>query len=88
MMGKAHVNELLREFALGPDPWRFGQLQEQLDLSPNTLSSRLDDLRGAGLIERKSYDEVPPRVEYEATPKLRELKPMYEFLEEWIEDST
>ena len=44
---------------------RFGQIEKKLDgISPRTLSLRLASLEEAGVIERKVYPEVPPRVEY------------------------
>lgn len=85
LLGKAHTLEILHEFAIEPDPWRFNELKERLDLSPNTLSERLSELVEAGLVNRKSYDEIPPRVEYEATDKATDLKPMYRYLSEWAE---
>lgn len=85
LIGKAHTNELLRELALKPEPQRFNELRERLELSPDTLSTRLSELTEVGLVTRRSYDEIPPRVEYDATVKARELGPMYDFLSEWVE---
>ncbi len=58
----------------GGGPKRFVDLQERLKLSPNTLSERLRELGGAGLLTRTAYPEIPPRVDYEATPKARDLR--------------
>jgi DNA-binding HxlR family transcriptional regulator len=66
-------------------PWRFGELQDELDVSPNTLSNRLSELTEAGLLERRSYDEIPPRVEYVATTKARELSPIFGDLYRWAQ---
>jgi len=66
-------------------PWRFSELEEQLESSPNTLTNRLSELVEAGLLERTSYDEIPPRVEYEATDRARDLAPVFEELRGWAE---
>ncbi len=44
---------------------RFSELEEKLKgISPKGLSDTLSKLQSIGLIERKAYNEVPPRVEY------------------------
>lgn len=86
LLGRSHTMAVL--FALvreEPRPWRYSELEERLDVSPNTLSTRLDELEAAGLIARRSYDEVPPRVEYEATRKAKDLQPVFAELREWAE---
>lgn len=85
LLGKAHTMALLREILLGDNPSvRFGELQEALDISPNTLSRRLDELVEVGFLERTQYDEIPPRVEYEATELLGALEPTFRELESWM----
>lgn len=83
LLGKAHALAILRLFALEGGPWRFSELEERLDASPHTLSERLSELTEAGLIERRSYDEIPPRVEYTWTPPARDLSPAFHFLYDW-----
>lgn len=49
---------------------RYSELREELGIgSDSTYSKRLEQLSGAGLIQRKSFDEVPPRVEYSITER-------------------
>ena len=85
LLGKAHTMALLREILLGDSSSvRFGELQEVLDISPNTLSRRLDELVEVGFLERTQYDEIPPRVEYEATELLGALEPTFRELEQWM----
>jgi DNA-binding HxlR family transcriptional regulator len=54
---------------------RFGEIQEALGknnprgVNPQTLSGRLKQLEHCGIITRKAYAEIPPRVEYELTAK-------------------
>lgn len=54
-------------------------------MSSSTLSTRLDELREAGLLERERYDEIPPRVEYSLTHDGEELCELLEPLLEWVE---
>ena len=49
-------------------------------INSNTLTARLRELERRGLISRKTYPEVPPRVEYCLTQKARSLKPVLEGL--------
>lgn len=65
-------------------PMRYGELEEVLEVSStSTLADRLDQLAAEDLIERRSFDEVPPRVEYSLTPRGRELEHRLEPLLEW-----
>jgi DNA-binding HxlR family transcriptional regulator len=73
-------------YEVGTDgPVRFTELKERLDISSATLSARLSELVDAGFVERTSYDEIPPRVEYTATAKLADLKPILSHLVDWAE---
>src|SRR5947208_4921457 len=67
----------------GGGPRRFVEIQTRLRMSPNTLSERLKALVEAGLLSRTAYNEIPPRVDYEATPKAHDLKPVFEALWAW-----
>lgn len=65
---------------------RFGQLQRSLGkVSQKVLSSTLKDLERNGLIVRKVYPEVPPRVEYSLTPLGNSLNPVLDSLRKWGE---
>ncbi len=58
---------------------RFCELERSLaGISPRTLSLRLRALEEHGVLERYTYPEVPPRVEYGLTDKGRALVPMIE----------
>lgn len=86
LLGKAHTLELLSQFLLEEqESFRFNELQDALDLSPNTLSRRLDELEDAGFLTRTTYDEIPPRVEYAATERLVALGPTFHELSDWME---
>ncbi len=54
-------------------PLRFTELQNLLKVSPKVLTSRLQELGELGVVARKSYDEIPPRVEYELLAEGRDL---------------
>ena len=58
---------------------RFCELERALSgISPRTLSLRLRDLEQEGVVERQTFSEVPPRVEYALTEKGRALLPLIE----------
>jgi DNA-binding HxlR family transcriptional regulator len=58
---------------------RFCELERSLrGISPRTLSLRLRALEEEGIVERQTYPEVPPRVEYALTEKGRALVPLIE----------
>lgn len=58
---------------------RFCELERSLTgISPRTLSLRLRSLEEEGIVERRTFPEVPPRVEYALTEKGRALVPIVE----------
>jgi DNA-binding HxlR family transcriptional regulator len=66
---------LVRDLAEGRS--RFCELERSLQgISPRTLSLRLRALEDEGIVERHTYPEVPPRVEYALTEKGRALLPI------------
>jgi DNA-binding HxlR family transcriptional regulator len=66
---------LIRDLSEGRS--RFCELERSLQgISPRTLSLRLRALEEEGIIERETYPEVPPRVEYQLTEKGRALMPI------------
>jgi DNA-binding HxlR family transcriptional regulator len=83
LLGKAHAMAVLSAFAFAEGSLRFSELEAQLEVPPNTLSARLSDLTGAGLLDRESFDEIPPRVEYTPTEKAESLFPVFAHLHHW-----
>jgi DNA-binding HxlR family transcriptional regulator len=68
---------------------RFCELERSLGgISPRTLSLRLRSLEAEGIVQRRTYPEVPPRVEYSLTTKGRALVPLIEQMrhygQEWL----
>jgi DNA-binding HxlR family transcriptional regulator len=57
-------------------------------ISPNTLSARLKILEETGLVQRRFYEQHPPRAEYVLTDKGRELGPVLRALRAWGEKHT
>ena len=68
---------VIRDLAEGRS--RFCELERSLEgISPRTLSLRLRALEEEGIVERHTFPEVPPRVEYSLTEKGRALIPIIE----------
>ena len=64
---------------LAGDSRRFCELERSLEgISQRTLSLRLRTLEDAGIVERQTFPEVPPRVTYALTDKGRDLVPLIE----------
>jgi DNA-binding HxlR family transcriptional regulator len=73
---------ILRDLADGIN--RFSVLERSLTgISPKTLSERLKSLEKAGVLTRKSYAEVPPRVEYSLTDMGLDLIPLIEHMRDY-----
>ena len=73
---------VIRDLAEGRS--RFCELERSLEgISPRTLSLRLRALEEEGIVARRTYPEVPPRVEYALTEKGRALLPIIEDMREY-----
>ncbi len=71
-------------FHLHNGPKRFGELQKQIEeISPKVLTQQLKKMEKEGLVNRKAFAEIPPRVEYSVTPKSMALAPILEKVIEW-----
>jgi len=75
------LRDLLRE-----GPRKFQDLETSLaGIGPNTLSARLKRLEQAGIVERRFYEQHPPRAEYVLTEKGLVLGPVLRALKKWGE---
>lgn len=75
------IRDLLRH-----GPRRFQDLETSLaGVSPNTLSARLKRLEDAAVVERRLYEQHPPRAEYVLTDKGRALGPIVLAMKKWGE---
>lgn len=81
-MGDKWTLLIVRDLAAGPR--RFVELQRVLPgISTEQLRSRLNRMVADGMLTRKRYREVPPRVDYELTERARELMPILGELARW-----
>lgn len=66
------------------EPKRYKDIEKFAEgISPRTLTQRLDKLVKAGMLERSEYKEFPPRIEYVATDKAKELRIALRELKIW-----
>jgi DNA-binding HxlR family transcriptional regulator len=79
---------VLREL-FGGDRRTYELLTALPGISTKTLTQRLRELEAQGLVERRIYAEIPPRVEYSLTAKGRQIKPvmaaLYQVGLQWLE---
>ena len=63
---------------------RFGELKKSLNnITQKVLTNKLREMEASGLVKRKVYPEVPPRVEYSLTDTGLSLKPILDSMVEW-----
>lgn len=75
---------ILRDLMSGTK--RFGELKKSIgSVSQKVLTAQLRDMEEKGLISRKVYAEVPPRVEYNLTELGKSLSPILDAMREWGE---
>lgn len=76
---------ILRDLLLGTK--RFGELRKSVSgISQKILTAQLRDMEKNGLVSRKVYAEVPPRVEYSLTELGQSLKPVLDAMQAWGEE--
>ena len=63
---------------------RYSQLRKEMyNITDAVLASTLKDLVEDGIVARKSYDEIPPRVEYSLTEKGKSVVPILQSICQW-----
>lgn len=63
---------------------RFGELKRSVgNISQKVLTANLRAMEESGLLTRKVYPEVPPRVEYTLTETGYSLRPILDAMKEW-----
>ena len=71
-------------YHLDPRLRRFSELRRLLTpVTPKMLSQQLRELERDGLVRRKVYAQVPPKVEYSLTPAEKSLKPVIAAMCQW-----
>lgn len=80
--------EILIPLCCTTNPVRYKQFRQTLKgISSKTLATRLKDLEKSGILERRSYNEIPPRVEYKLTSKgqdlVRSLIELLQWMKKW-----
>lgn len=84
LMGDKWKALIVRDLLMGTK--RFGELKKSLDgISQKVLTQHLRIMETSGLVNRKVYAEVPPRVEYSLTELGRSLKPIHDAMWQWGE---
>lgn len=82
IIGNKWTALILRDLFTGSK--RFCELEKTVgNINPRTLSQRLDNLEAHGIITKKSFSEVPPRIEYTLTDKGLDLQPILEQMAAW-----
>ena len=65
-------------------PWRFNELRKDLEgISQKVLTDSLRSMEEDGIITRKVYPEVPPRVEYALSELGESMRPIIKAMEQW-----
>lgn len=65
-------------------PWRFNELQKNLDgISQKVLTDSLRSMEADGIINRTVFPEVPPRVEYSLSELGESMRPILDSMEQW-----
>lgn len=83
LSGKWKLDILCR---LTAGPVRFTALKRSLPgITQHVLAAQLRELEADGIVLRRAYAQMPPRVEYEMTTAGRELRPVAEALVAWAE---
>lgn len=71
-------------YRLVEGPKRFNELQRSLtNIAPRTLTNQLRELEEYGIIKRKEYPQIPPKVEYSLTKTGETLLPTLDMLSKW-----
>jgi DNA-binding HxlR family transcriptional regulator len=85
MITKKGTLEILIPLCCTTDPVRYIKFRNTLKgFSSKTLAARLKELQRSGILERQSYNETPPRVEYRLTMNGQELVESVIGLLQWM----
>ena len=85
LLGKKYLMPIIRLLLLN-DKLRFNEILAHLNGSPKTITARLRELEKYSLINRRQFNEIPPKVEYSLTDQGKELEDIFERLANWALD--
>ena len=85
LITKRGTLEILIPLCCSTEPVRYKKFRETMKgISSKTLDYRPHELEKGGVLERRSYNEIPPRVEYNLTTKGQELVESAIALLQWM----
>jgi DNA-binding HxlR family transcriptional regulator len=85
LITKRGTLEILIPLCCSTEPVRYKKFRDTMKgISSKTLAYRLQELEKGGILERRSYNEIPPRVEYNLTTKGQELVESIIALLQWM----
>ena len=85
LITKRGTFEMLIPLCCTTKPVRYKEFRKLMKgISSKTLARRLKELEKDGILERRAYNEIPPRVEYKMTPKGQELVESILNLIQWM----
>jgi DNA-binding HxlR family transcriptional regulator len=85
LITKRGTLEIIMPLCCSTNPVRYKTFRQAMKgFSTRTLSNRLNELEKNGIVERQSYNEIPPRVEYRLTTKGIELVESIADLLRWM----
>lgn len=83
VLGSSWTALILRDLIL-KNACKYQELLKSLEgIAPNTLSDRLKSLESAGIVQRRFYEQHPPRAEYVLTDKGKDLAPIVRAMRDW-----
>jgi len=63
---------------------RYGELKKEIpDITHKMLSAQLKEMEADGIVSRKEYQQIPPKVEYSLSDKGQSLMPILEEMCKW-----
>ena len=83
VIGERWTILIVRDLLIGGRARFQSLLNSQAGISPNTLSARLKRLEDAGVVDKRMYQDNPPRAEYVLTERGRELADVVRALFDW-----
>jgi DNA-binding HxlR family transcriptional regulator len=87
VIGHRWAVQVLWTLHQAPRALRFRELQRSLEpITQKELTNRLRGLEAAGMVHRKVYAEVPPRVEYRMTELGQTIMPILVALGQWVRE--